>query len=210
MKISDLNKITARDIKNYDWRSLKDHLLSDPTPIFCFLAVVITITAVSIAYRTYKGAVKTQRIEIPKLRNRVEALNSFEIVQKHHSDFLAKAPKAISENKLIEILSEIALARSVQILSFSPTSKKSAGPISLTSVEITVASENYADTVRFTRDIENLPHSIRIGKWYGDLKMPVNTSRRFLQRPGQQGTTGAIKNEYIEAKIKIETVEFGK
>ena len=209
MKISDLSKITVTDIKSYlrshDLESVKERLFSNPAPIICVLAVIITITAVFLAYRVHQDVVMTQKIEVNELRKRVEGVRGFENTQKQYRDFLAKVPEAISENKLIEMLSEIALARNVQIISFSPVSKKGNGYISLTNVEITIASENYADTIRFINDIENSPHSIRIGKWSGILKMP----KKFLRRGGRQTVQDTIKKNYIEASIEIETVEFG-
>jgi len=192
MKISDLNKITFTDIKgflkNYDWKSLQDLLhwnsakervLGNPAPVICVLAVIITITAVTVAFRVHKGVVLTQKTEVSELRKRAKEVSTLESTQKQYRDFLSKVPEAISESKLIEMLSEIALARNVQIVSFSPVSKKGIGYINLTNVGITIASENYADTIRFISDIENSPHSIRIGKWSGDLIMPRRASQRF-------------------------------
>jgi hypothetical protein len=219
MKISDLNKITFEDLKNFDWksvkghlsdwRSIKDHLLGNPVPVICVLAIAMTTTSISFALRVHKNVAETQRTEIKQLRKRVEALDSFEKIQKQYSEFLAKVPQTISENKMIEMLSEIALLRKVQIVSFSPTSKKSNDQISLTNVEITIASESYADTIRFIHDIENSPFSIRIGSWSGVLKMPAQVPQRLTRRSDQQTMdTNDIKNEYIEASINIETLEF--
>ena len=212
MKISDLNKITVTDIKSYfkghDLESIKDRLLSNPAPVICFFAIVITITAVVLAYRVHKGVVMAQKIEVRELQKLVEKVSDFENTQKQYRDFLSKVPKAISESKLIEMLSEIALKRNVQILSFSPANKKGTSHTNLTNVEIKIASENYADTIRFINDIENSPHSIRIGKWSGNLTMPTRVSQRFSRGFNRRTDSRVVKKEYIEAKIEIETVEF--
>ena len=223
MKISDLSKITVTDIKGYfenqdwesikdllSWESIKERVLSNPTPIICVLAIMITIASVSYAYGIHMDVTETRETEVSELRKQVEEVSIFESTQKQYRDFLANVPEAISGSKMIEMLSEIATARNVQIISFSPVSKKSDGYINITNVGITIASENYADTIRFIHDIEKSPHSIRIGKWSGNLKMPTRVSRRFSQRFNRQVDNKAIKNEYIEAKIEIETVEFNQ
>ena len=221
MKISDLSKITATNIKEYfehfdwnsfknllTWESVKERLLNNPAPIICVLAVILTITAIFHANRIHKDVIITQKTEISKLQKRAEEVSVFENTQKQYRDFLANVPEAISETKLVEMLSDIALARNVQIISLSPVSKKASTYSNLKSVGITIASENYADTIRFVNDIENSPHLIRIGKWSGDLKMPSSVPQRFSRKFSRQADDQAMKKEYIEAKIEIETVEF--
>jgi len=223
MKISDLNKITVTDIKSYfesydlasitgllSWNSIKERVLSNPMPIIFALAMIITLISVSKAHSIHKNVIKTRKTEVSELRKRAEKVTIYETTQKHYRDFLDNVPEAISESKLIEMLSEIAIARNVQIISFSPVSTKGNNYIDLTSVGITIASEDYADTIRFVNDIENSPHSIRIGKWSGDLKMPTGASRRISRRIRRQSGNKGIMNEYIEAKIEIETVRFKK
>jgi len=221
MKISDLNKITVKEIssflKNYDWQSfknllswesVKERLLGNPAPFICTLMIIITLIAIVISGRVYKNAAVMQKTEVSDLRKRAKAVSVFESTQKDYRAFLAKIPQSISESKLIKMLSEIAFARNVQIISFSPARKKDTGYIKLTSVEITITSEDYANAIRFVNDIENSPYSIRIGKWSGNLKMPNRVTRRFSQKFNRYDSEEAMKSEHIEAKIKIETVEF--
>jgi len=221
MKISNLTKITVTDIKSYfqnlDWESVKDLLnwesvkeraLDNPTPIICVVAILISIISVSSAYDVHKNTTETRETEVSELQKQVEEVSVFENTEKQYHDFLANIPKAISGSKMIEMLSEIAIERNVQILSFSPVSKKGNSYINLKNLAFTIVSENYADTIRFIHDIEKSPHSIRIGKWYGIFKMPARTSQRFSRRFNRQIDNAEIKNEYIEVKIEIETVEF--
>jgi len=214
MKISDLSKIKITDIKGYfenqNWESVKERVLNNPTPIICVVAIMITIVSVFFAYDVHKSITETRKTEVSELQKQVEEVSIFENTQKQYHDFLANAPKAISGSKMIEMLSEIAIARNVQIISFSPVSKKSDGHVNITNVGITIASENYADTIRFIHDIEKSPHSIRIGKWSGILKIPTRFSQEFSKRFNRQVDNKANKNEYIEAKIEIETVEFNQ
>lgn len=220
MKISDLNKITITDLKNFDWesaksrlksfdwKSVKDRLISNPTPLICILIVIITTVAVSKALRVHKDTEKTKQTEIAKLHEQVEALNGLEATQKQYNDFFTKIPDVISESKLSEILGDIAIARNIQILSSSTPNKKSSVYVNLTSVEITIASESYTDIVRFIHDIENSPYSIRVEKWSGNLIIPSLIRQRFSQQGGQQGTEKTIANKSIEVKVKIGIVEF--
>lgn len=221
MKISDFNKITVKDIsgllKDFDWNSFKDllnwqsvkeRLSRNPVSFICPLMVIITIIAVIMSFRIYKDIAITQKTEVSDLRKRSKAVSIFESTQKEYRVFLAKSPQPISESKLIKMLSEIAFARNVQITSFSPASKEDTGYVSLTNVEITITTEDYANAIRFINDIENSPHAIRIGKWSGILKMPHRIAGKYSRGFYRRVDSGAKKDENIEAKIKIETVEF--
>lgn len=221
MKISDLNKITITDLKNFDWESaksrlksfdwesVKDRLISNPTPLVCILIVIITTVAVSKALlRVHKDTEKTKQTEIAKLHEQVKALNGLEATQKQYNDFFTKIPDVISESKLSEILGDAAIARNIQILSSSTPNKKSSVYVNLTSVGITIASESYTDIVRFIHDIENSPYSIHVEKWSGNLIVPFLIRQRFSQQGGQQGTEKTIANKPIEVKVKIGIVEF--
>ena len=77
MKISDLNKITFTDIKNYDWRALKDrcvknfnwnfikdYVLKNPWLIGCVISVILALMTLNLAHRTHKGVLVTERTEI--------------------------------------------------------------------------------------------------------------------------------------------------
>lgn len=208
MKISDLNKIKIEDLKNIDWELAKDRLTSSPVLIICIVAGIITAASISFAFRSYKKVTLKQKTVVNALLKKAKALDSFEAVQRQYSAFVDNAPKSISENEMIELLSNIALERDVQIMSFSPTRRESNSNITLTKVEITIASESYIDTIQFIRDIEKAPYAIRIGAWSGILKMPSSTPQRSLRRTSRQVISDEIKNEYVEANIRIETVEF--
>lgn len=208
MKISDLNKIKFEDIRNIDWELAKDRLLNNPTLIICIAAGIITAATISYAYRSYKNVAFIQKTEVSALLKKAKALDNFETVQKQYAEFIANISEKISENEMIELLSNIALTRDVQIMSFSPTRRKSNAYINVTTVEITIASESYIDTLQFMRDIEKTPHAIRIGRWSGVLKMPSSTPQRSSRGSRRQISSKEIKNEYVQAEIRIETVEF--
>ena len=115
MKISDLNKITVKDIsgllKDFDWKSSKDllnwqsvkeRLSGNPALLICTLMVIITIITVIMSFRIYKDVAITHKTEVSDLRKRAKAVSVFESTQKEYRDFLVKIPQPISENKLIK------------------------------------------------------------------------------------------------------------
>jgi Tfp pilus assembly protein PilO len=158
-----------------------------------------------VTFRSQAKTTKTLKSNVAELKEKVKALDKFELIQKEYNEFRKSVPQTLSENKLIEMLSEIALKRGVRIVSFSPASKSSNNFLNLTNVEITVTSADYADLVHFINDIENSIYLIRIKKWSGVTKASDQPSRGYswrLEPPIKS------EDEYIETKVAIETVEF--
>ena len=119
MKLKDLNNIDINDLKNIDWRRAKEQLQSRPDLIINVLLVVATLAIVFVTYNKYASTKKASKQEIAELRKKVAALKKSETAQKQNNDFLKDIPKAIAGDQLIAALSEFAIRRDVQILSFS-------------------------------------------------------------------------------------------
>lgn len=203
--IKKINSLSVDDIKNIDWESIKDRLLSQPGLLINILIITITAATVMTTFRSQTKTAKTLKSKITEQKEKVEALDRFELTQKKYKEFLKNIPQSISENRLVEMLSEIALKRGVRIVLFSPANKSSNSFVNLTNVEITVTSKEYAGIIRFINDIENSAYAIRIGGWAGVSTSPNQYSRRRSRRLQPQVNP---EDEYIETKIKIETVEF--
>lgn len=208
--LKDLNNIDIKDLQNIDWSQLKDRLQSQPGLFIHFLLIIVTLAVLFSSFNTYTQANKQSKIETAELNKRLAALDKFEIAKTQHGDFFKEAPKAIAGDQLTQTLSEFAIKRDVQILSFSPAQNKSNNLISLTSVEVNIASESYANIILFVHDIEESSYPIRIKSWSGTsiasreiLTQSSPRQRRFFQRPSPEDE----KKNYIRAIITIESVE---
>lgn len=202
--IKKLSSITADDLKNIDWASMKNYLLSQPGLLINILIISMTVSIIVATFRSHVKLTKTLKTKVTELKEKAEALDKFELAQVEYKKFLKNIPQTISENRLIEMLSGIAFNRDVRIVSFSPANRSSNRFVNLTNVEITVTSKNYTDIIRFINDIENSTYAIRLGGWTGVSKSQNQSSRRRLR----SSESIQAEDEYIETKVKIETVEF--
>ena len=169
----------------------------------------VTAVTVFMAYRMWANTTQTLKFKIVELQEKAKALDEYKITQKQIRDILVNTPETISENRLIEMLSEIALESGVQIISLSPTTKRQDNFTRLTSIKITIASENYADIIRFMHKLENSAYSIRVKGWTGGPKMTTQGSRRFgWGGSGRRLNQENVKTGHVEATIEIETVDF--
>jgi len=207
MNLKDLNNIDIKDLQNIDLGQIKDRLQGQPDLLIDILLVVVTLVVLSSTFNKYTEATKLSGIETVELQEQLVALEKFEAAKKQHHDFLKEAPKSIAGDQLVQTLSEFAIRRDVQILSFSPAQKKSNKLVSLTSVKVNIASENYANIVLFVNDIEKSSYPIRIENWSGSSLGPGETSMRSSRRSSRRTADETTKKEYIKATITIESVE---
>lgn len=206
MNLKDLNKINIEDLKGLDWGQAKDRFLSQPDRIINILIVMVTIAVIFSAHKNYTRATKALKKTVIELQEKSAALDKFNAAQEQLNNFIKDAPKEISGDELIEKLSQFAIKRDIQILSFSPAQEKSNNFISLTSVEINITSDHYADVILFMHDIENSPYSLRITKWVGFPVTADRASRRSSRTvPGQNHDN---TREEIEATIEIGSIKF--
>jgi Tfp pilus assembly protein PilO len=206
MNLKDLNNINIEDLKNLDWAEAKDRFLSQPDRVLNVLMVIMTISVLFFVYKNYTRVTKALGKKVSDLQEKSAALDKFNAAQEELNNFMKDVPKEISGDELIEKLSQFAINRNIQILSFSPAKEKSNNYVSLTSVEIHVTSDNYADIILFMRDIENSPYSVRITKWVGFPTTADSVSRGWGGAIIGQGPDNTKKA--IEATIEIGSVKF--
>ena len=209
MNLKDLNSIDIKDLKNIDLGEIRDRLQSQPDLLIIILLAVVTLAVLFSSFNGYTEATKSSEIETVELQKRLAAIEKLESVQKLHASFVKDAPKAIAGDQLIQTLSEFALRRDVEILSFSPVQKKSNKFVNLTSVQVNIRSEDYTSIILFVHDIEQSSYPIRIENWSGTSITPDETSKRRSRRSTRQPVNKDKEDlkEYIKATITIESVE---
>ncbi len=205
MNLADLNKISIKDLKEIDWGQVKDSLLSQPTFVVNTILITATIVTAAFAYTTYSDTTKSQNKEIVVLKKKVEAVANLTKTQNDYQDFLKNMPEPISENRLTEILSEIAFDRKIQIISFSPVNTKDNDYVQISNIKIKIKSDNYANIIRFMRDIEKSHHSIRTKSLSGNASRADSHLRNIRNSQLSEDTP---KKEFSEATVEIEIVEF--
>lgn len=206
MNLKDLNNIDIKDLQNVDWSQAKDRLQSQPDLLINIILVVVTFAVLFSTFNKHTQTTKSSEIEILELQERLDAVEKFETAKTQHSNFLKEAPKSIAGDQLIQTLSEFAIKRNIQILSFLPAKKKNNKLVNLTSVKVNIASENYADIILFVHDIEKSSYPIRIEKWSGSSLGPNETLLRNSRRLSRKAADAATKKKYIKAIITIESV----
>ena len=209
MNLKDLNNIDVKDLQNIDWNQIMGRIKSQPDLLINVLLIVVALVVSFSSFTKHAVTKKFSKTKMVELQKKLVALEKFEALKKEHSVFLKEIPKAIASDQLIQTLSELAIQRDIQILSFSPAKKKSNRLINITSVVVNIASKDYDSIILFLHDIEESSYPIRIENWSGSTLLPGENPRRRSRRSLEQLTIEPAQEgeEYIKATITIESVE---
>lgn len=176
--IKNLQRITADDIIAFIKSRLDIGIITG----------LIAVTAMSIiglfGYSKTKSIsldsqIKSENELLPVAEQQKTLLSE---IQKFKESF----PNHLGTNTLIDQISSLALLHGVQINALSPSETKEDEFKSITTIQITIAGEDYDNIISFTKSIESLPHSITITQWWGSLlsSPQTNTNRRQSSRGG--------------------------
>jgi hypothetical protein len=207
MNLKDLSKFDVKELQNIDWGGFKDRLFSQPDFFVNILLALITVSFVFSSSKKLISSSQQLQSQQAQLKIKLDALNQLNATKKTHKEFLEKAPQPVTDDQLIETLSEFAFQRDVQILSFSSPEKKSNNLLVLTSIELKIASEKYENIILFINDIENSSYAMRIGEWSGKLTRQAQISQGRPPRNNLQTTEKEDMTEYIQATVRIESLE---
>ena len=175
MNLKNFDKFELKDFKDIKISQVKEALKNNPAVFINISLIGITIFATIYTIQQGKNSAEKLKEEISQLKEKQTIVNAQKEIQKEHDDFLAKFPKALPVNQLIEKITDFAVRHSVQILSFLPNQESSYPGYKLSTFQIHVTSDNYRNIIFFIRDIEESSYALRLERWFG--KININPSK---------------------------------
>ncbi len=174
--IKQLSEIKLEDLKSLDAAQIKERILSRPDLLVTVVLIGLTIYAGIFIYSGKKLKYELLKNEEKKLQEKMQIVDGIKTAEAKFKNFTDNFSKAIPSDQLVDKLSEFAVNRNVQILSFSPAEEKQNDYAKLTSVRLNITSESYENVVLFIKDIESAPYALRVDKWSGS--MTTNTDQK--------------------------------
>jgi len=151
MKIADLSKI---DIKDIDVAKLKDQILAHKD---IALQIIIGLIAFLLAVSMFNQSqveIKGHKTQINTLQAKTGAIEQYNNTQSEIKSFISKVPQSVSEDKMINLVTDFAGNNGVKIVTFSQANIEKNNSIALTTIKFTLVSESFVSLVRFLSDIE--------------------------------------------------------
>ncbi len=199
MNIKDLSKIDVKDLKDIDFNALLKDLQGRPTLLVNILLIIITLFVIIQIIVGYKTKVRIIHKEIPTLEEKKQVIQEAQKIKKNYKTFWDKLPPTISKDKFIELISDLAIANNIQIISLSPVDKRDDENKEILTTSLTIlatSKNNYDDLLSFIKALENTLYAIRIDEW--TVKTGGHVFHRFSAKKQDSSS--------IKSRLKITAI----
>ena len=194
MKISDLSKINIKDI---DVAKLQDQLLQRKDILIqVVLGVISVVIAVSV-FNQSQLEIKKYKSQIASLQSKTGAIDEYNRTQADVKGFLSKVPDSVPEDKIINLVTDLAGKNGVKILTFSQANVKKENTLVTTSLNFSLVADSFVSMVRFIADIEKGKDFLQI--WSCDMVPQMNS-----KESGKKSSNIPINFQIDVASIMVE------
>jgi Tfp pilus assembly protein PilO len=194
--IEKLNSFNIQDVKNIDIHKVRDVLKQSPIIVFNLALIGGTIFLTLTLFNKSKyDDKKFSRLSI-EYEKKLAAVKDQDNIKKVYDEFINSFPKPINGNQLIDKFSELASERNIQILSFSPAKESGDSYTSLTTVNLSIESNDYKNIILFVKDIEDLPFAVKLEHFTAKLSEPNNFTN-----------SSSNKDDLIRADIEVSSLK---
>ena len=200
--IEKLNKINVKELQNIDYQKLLANIKTRPDIIIIAIAVAGTIFFCSKIYGDNQTKITTARTEIKNLEKKIEAIEKYKKRQDDLQGFVTQIPGPISEDNLINLITDFAVKHHVQIESFSPANKGTMPLYETAGLNLNLSVKDYKNLWLFIHDIEESAYPIHIGRWRASLEGGQTQTERG-QLPHQEEKL-LVQIEIVSVNVKKE------
>lgn len=178
MNLAKLSKLDIKDLQKIDYKQLLQDLRKKPDLAICIVAGLLTVLFCLQTFSKGMMAAEKVKSDIRLMEEKNSALDAYNKSKSDLDEFLNKIPEPITENGLMDKITDLAVARNVQIESFVPTKNQNEPLYTLSSITLNVAARDYKNMWLFIHDIETSPYAIRIENWTGNMGPRSQSGRR--------------------------------
>ena len=147
--IEKLNTINLDDLKKIDLSQLKDLLRRSPIFVLNIVFVLGSCFTAITLFNKAKLDEKKMTTSNVSYEEKLNAVKEQKKIKQEFDQFVNDFPKELIGRQLIDKFSELATNRNVHILSFSPTKEKSDQHTILTTVNLSIESDEYKNIILF-------------------------------------------------------------
>ena len=162
MKIKDLRKVDVHELKKLDFAKIQEGILAKPDIAVNVALVLLSLIWIFQIFASLQKNLNELKGKLENSEKKGAAIDTYNATQKQFRDFIDNLPKGISEDKVIDKLTDFAAKREVQIISVSPSERDSKKLYDKVVVNLNIVVKGYKNLCLFINDIENPPYALRL------------------------------------------------
>ena len=160
--IEKLNKMELKNLQNIDYTKLLTKVKGRPDLLITIGAIVAAVFISSKIYIHNSGKMDSTKKEIKALEEKITAINNYKQKEEELKQFVSHIPEPINGNNLMNLLTDLAVKRQIQIESFSPSADRNTPLSDMSGLILNLSSDDYKNLWLFIHDIEQSAYPIHI------------------------------------------------
>lgn len=201
MKKFDFKKLNEIDVKDVNWTALKDKFLERKELLVMATAIVVTGLMLMSTVGKRISESRDLKKRIVDMEEKVAFIKEHDKIKGSISKYVRNFPETLTQDKMISMLTDLAVKYGVTINSFSPGTRVDEGLYNRTSIQLDLSTEDYRNIVFMVGEIENDPRAIRLDQLTFDSG---SSSRgRRSARQAEEEKQGLISVTMTISSIKL-------
>ena len=202
MNLSDLKHLELKDL---DLEQIKDNLLERKDLLINIGLVVATILVCFTVFNNNRKAAATAQAKVLQMQGKTDVIAQHQQSLDKTKEFKEQFLPTLSENDIVELVTNLAIKSKVQVLSYSPAQEASSGIYNRLTMQFIFTATEYADMLQFIYDIEHTPNALRVESWTGGPESnTLSNQGRFNKIPIEETA------KHFNAQIMITSIKLNK
>lgn len=151
MKIPDISKI---DIKDIDFGKLKNEVVEHKEIAIQVFLVIVSLVFVVAVIVTSQTGIEKYKAQISALLAKSGLIEEYKKVEQEIKDFLSNVPAHVPEDKMVNLVTDLADNNKVKILTFTQAKAEKKGTLETTLVTFSLTTDSFVNMVKFLVGIE--------------------------------------------------------
>lgn len=164
MNLNELSKLNINDLQKLDYKAIAKDLKKRPDILAILGVIVLSLIICLNIYAGRQNELHGLKSKAGLLENKIKIIDEYDAAQKELKEFHATLPEKLSENGLINTITDLTTARNIRIESFSPSGTTNLPLYTTSEFSLKVTAQSYKNAWLFIYDIEKSPYSIRIDR----------------------------------------------
>jgi hypothetical protein len=198
MKIPDLSKI---DIKDIDINKIKDQLIEQKELVLQIGLGVVTFFMIISMMGGCQKEISKYKSQINSMQSKSGIIDQYKKSQSDVDTFLKSLPPSLSEDQIIDLVTDLADKNKIKILTFTPTASRNESRkiYQETAIQFSMQADTYKSMVRMIAAIERSKSILQV------KNCSVQSVTTTSVEPGPQGER--TSSTFLNFRIEVASLE---
>lgn len=169
MDLKELSRLDIKDLQKIDYSKVLSSLMGRPDALIAAVCVIVAVILSFGFFSQRHQEAAELRTQIREIEQKIAQIEKYQKTKDDLQALLDNMPQGISEEALVNRITDLAEAHQIRIESYTPTQKDSQPLYDTAGIMLKVSTSSYDKLWDFVKDIERGDTAVRIDGWHGNI-----------------------------------------